>query len=256
MDALVSFLICCSLVVLFVGLLYVSQRSRGSDKDSPEVIQARFISVGTSCVLSTLIAIVCLPSTPYTWFHQMGLLPSAFGIFTPMLLIVILFSGPLLQSYLDDPMSWRPNALWRDLRHGMTQWVWWRNFVVAPTSEEWVFRGVMVPLLSAGGWSTTWQSLLPPLLFGIAHTHHILSSHLAWKKAILVASFQVFYTTLFGWIAARFFIMTNCLWGPVLSHAFCNMMGFPDIEDALGKPLVLSVYVAGIVLFITGMVML
>lgn len=52
----------------------------------------------------------------------------------------------------------------------------------------------------------------------------------ALKNALLTSSFQFVYTTLFGWYASYLFLKTGHLAPPVLSHSFCNIMGFPDFS--------------------------
>ncbi|CAI5501759.1 unnamed protein product [Closterium sp. Naga37s-1] len=48
-----------------------------------------------------------------------------------------------------------------------------RNLVVAPLSEEFVFRAALCPLLLAGGFSVTSTVFICPLFFSLAHGHHI-----------------------------------------------------------------------------------
>jgi prenyl protein peptidase len=50
-----------------------------------------------------------------------------------------------------------------------------RNLVIAPITEELVFRGCMVPLLLPHlgyGYQLSW---ITPLFFGVAHLHHMLA---------------------------------------------------------------------------------
>ncbi|GJP42639.1 hypothetical protein CLOM_g2181 [Closterium sp. NIES-68] len=48
-----------------------------------------------------------------------------------------------------------------------------RNLLVAPLSEEFVFRAALCPLLLAGGFSVTSLVFICPLFFSLAHVHHI-----------------------------------------------------------------------------------
>lgn len=71
--------------------------------------------------------------------------------------------------------------------------------------------------------------------------------------------FQFIYTSLFGFHAAFLFLRTGSIVPPILSHVFCNLMGFPDLmgalqeADAQGKPgqkiVIGASYVMGIVAF-------
>ena len=45
----------------------------------------------------------------------------------------------------------------------------------------------------------------------------------------LQVGFTFAYTTVFGWYAAWLFLRTGHLAAAVISHAFCNIMGAPNI---------------------------
>jgi prenyl protein peptidase len=56
----------------------------------------------------------------------------------PLLLTVILFLGPLAMLAATDRLKWFfRSAYWKE---SITDWVWWRNHIVAPVSEEFAFR--------------------------------------------------------------------------------------------------------------------
>ena len=178
----------------------------------------------------------------------------------PLVTTIMLFLGPLVQEISSEPEQWYPSSLWQSLRHNVHSLIWWRNFVVAPIAEEWVFRACMIPLLSAAGFQFKSLVFLPPLLFGLAHTHHVVSvmreRQVPLLKAILVVLFQVFYTTVFGAMAAYYFLLSQCIYGAILAHAFCNMMGFPDFQgawEAPNKRTVVLAYLAGIVIYVVAM---
>jgi hypothetical protein len=108
-----------------------------------------------------------------------------------------------------------------------------RNFIVAPITEEIVFRGCMVPALLAAGMSPLKASLVAPLFFGIAHAHHAVLRFRqgeAFSRIIFGTIFQFAYTTLFGSYAAYAFIRTGSVGAVVASHAYCNWMGLPDLS--------------------------
>jgi prenyl protein peptidase len=107
-----------------------------------------------------------------------------------------------------------------------------RNYVVAPWTEEIVFRGCMIPPLLASGMSVLQVSLLAPLFFGVAHVHHAitrLSKGERVSSVILITIFQFLYTCLFGTYAAYAFIRTASVSAVMVSHAYCNFMGLPDL---------------------------
>ncbi|XP_029468315.1 CAAX prenyl protease 2 isoform X2 [Rhinatrema bivittatum] len=178
----------------------------------------------------------------------------------PLMLTMVLFLGPLIQLSLDchwdlfdgmkiifDPHFW---ALC------MTDMRWLRNQVIAPLTEELVFRACMLPML------IPCMGLQPaiftcPLFFGIAHFHHIIEQ-LRFRQGTLIsiflsAAFQFSYTAVFGAYTAFIFIRTGHLIGPVLCHSFCNYVGFPAVCSALDHPrrtTVLLFYFLGVLLFL------
>jgi prenyl protein peptidase len=113
--------------------------------------------------------------------------------------------------------------LWRNVR----------NFVVAPLTEEIVFRGCMVPPLLSSGLSVLQVTFVAPLFFGIAHVHHAatrLSNGERLPSVVLVTLFQFVYTSLFGSYASYVFIRTGSVLAVTVSHAYCNWMGLPDLS--------------------------
>uniref|UniRef100_A0A672QZL7 CAAX prenyl protease 2 n=1 Tax=Sinocyclocheilus grahami TaxID=75366 RepID=A0A672QZL7_SINGR len=148
------------------------------------------------------------------------------AIILPLLLTMVLFLGPLIQLAMDcpwgfidgmkvvvDPCFW--TLCLGDMR-------WLRNQVVAPLTEELVFRACMLPMLvPCAGPSTAIFTC--PLFFGVEIT----------------ATFSMY-------------VSLGHLVGPVLCHSFCNYMGFPALSTALDHPhrlTILSFYVLGVVLF-------
>ncbi|KAG2619851.1 hypothetical protein PVAP13_3NG140300 [Panicum virgatum] len=49
----------------------------------------------------------------------------------------------------------------------------WRNYVVAPFTEELVFRACMIPLLLCGGFKMSTIIFLSPVFFSLAHLNHL-----------------------------------------------------------------------------------
>ncbi|KAI8611093.1 hypothetical protein BC830DRAFT_1142811 [Chytriomyces sp. MP71] len=141
-----------------------------------------------------------------------------------------------------------------------------RALIAAPISEEICFRSCMVPLFKAGGFTDTATIFTLPLVFGLAHLHHIYDSFreragpkvnfahlflslfgiqkrfgsdhaaLANQSAILTqillqSIFQFAYTTVFGWIATWLLIRTGGgAIAPIVAHTLCNGFGFPDLS--------------------------
>ncbi|XP_022868904.1 CAAX prenyl protease 2 isoform X2 [Olea europaea var. sylvestris] len=109
----------------------------------------------------------------------------------------------------------------------------WRNYFVAPLTEELVFRACMISLLLCGGFSTYTVIFLCPVFFSLAHLNHLLEFYLqkncSFLKACTVVGFQLGYTVIFGWYASFLFVRTGHLVAPLVAHIFCNFMGLPAI---------------------------
>ncbi|KAK1323699.1 CAAX prenyl protease 2 [Acorus calamus] len=53
----------------------------------------------------------------------------------------------------------------------------WRTYIVAPLTEEIVFRSCMIPLLLCGGFKTYKIIFFSPVFFSLAHLHHFWELH-------------------------------------------------------------------------------
>lgn len=135
--------------------------------------------------------------------------------------------------------------------------LWLRNHVVAPLSEEFTFRACMLPLLLQT-YRPLQAILITPVFFGIAHLHHIVERYRAGmpvKTICIMSALQVMYTSIFGMYSAYLFARTGHFVAPFVAHAFCNHMGFPDIQEVLNQPqprkqILLALYVVGFVSWI------
>eukprot|EP00096_Caligus_rogercresseyi_P013076 TRINITY_DN5731_c0_g1_i1.p1 TRINITY_DN5731_c0_g1~~TRINITY_DN5731_c0_g1_i1.p1 ORF type:complete len:287 (+),score=35.76 TRINITY_DN5731_c0_g1_i1:133-993(+) len=253
-----------SLPAFALGCTYVLSlyvwRTDIKDRDHPATIKRRFISA----LFTTLVAPVFVLS-----FGHAGLLEEhglcatigirAPGLFSalllPLLLTLTLFLGPFVSLLLSVQ-----GGLWSNTRQylstGFQSWIWWRNHIVAPFTEEFTYRACIIPIL-IGYFSPTSSILISPLLFGIAHFHHMVEKVRRGQdllSAFLVSGFQFSYTTVFGTFSAYLFLRTGHLASPVVAHGFCNFMGFPDLSEL--SPLsgnrqraLLGVYVLGVILF-------
>ncbi|PVD25539.1 hypothetical protein C0Q70_13195 [Pomacea canaliculata] len=163
-----------------------------------------------------------------------GLIPA---VVLPLILTMILFLGPLYLHYMDgvfrlylEPRYWTTS---------LQNFIWLRNHIVAPLSEEFIFRACMLPLL-VPAFGIGWSVFLCPLFFGVAHFHHMIEKVIHKQAEVIDAfrqsMFQLFYTTVFGAYSAFLFLRTGHLIAPVMAHAFCNHMGFPAFNEVLGYP--------------------
>ncbi|KAE9400440.1 hypothetical protein BT96DRAFT_751676, partial [Gymnopus androsaceus JB14] len=243
-------------------------------RDDPDVIKARVAAVSIATVVC--VAIICwvVESIPNA-LTLLGLWPSfptslsslRYAL-APHLVTPLLFLGPLYASYL--PFS--PRNQWRGSLRARAEarlcnWPGVRNYVVAPITEEIVFRACVlaVYLLSPElASSRAGLVLTTPLNFGVAHLHHAWDTYnrygrtaAALKRALLSSAFQMLYTTLFGALCAYLFLQTqNSIFVPITAHVFCNVMGFPDFagDVQLGegegrKGAVIAAYLVGVLGF-------
>ncbi len=153
-----------------------------------------------------------------------------FAIGYPLALVSLLYLGPLVQRITD--VSSEEMGIIASLR-GERVDILLRNFVVAPIAEELVFRSCMVPLLLphlGHGWTV----LLCPLFFGLAHIHHMFehvkAGSVSLPQALLNVLIQTTYTSLFGMFSAHLFLQTGHVTSAIVAHAFCNVLGLPEVH--------------------------
>lgn len=127
----------------------------------------------------------------------------------------------------------------------------WRNYIVAPLTEELVFRACMIPLLLCGGFNMYTVVFLCPIFFSLAHLNHLLEyaqRRGSMVKAFMLAGFQLSYTVIFGSYASFLYIRTGHLLAPLVAHIFCNYMGLPAIISP--RPGLITVaFLAGLLSF-------
>ncbi|XP_058015977.1 CAAX prenyl protease 2 isoform X1 [Ahaetulla prasina] len=259
----VSLFSCLGLACSYVGSLYVWKSHL--PRDHPAVIKRRFTSVLVVSTFSPLFIWVWKEVTgikpdasllTLMGFRLEGILPATL---LPLLLTVILFLGPLIQLSMDCPWDMVDGLrVAFDPRFWvlcLTDMRWLRNQVIAPFTEELVFRACMVPMLVPCT-GVGLAIVTCPLFFGVAHFHHVIEQ-LRFRQGsrasiFLSAVFQFSYTAIFGAYTAFLFIRTGHLIGPVLCHSFCNYVGFPAVGAALEHSqcfLVVFFYLLGVVLF-------
>uniref|UniRef100_A0A8C7B7Z0 CAAX prenyl protease 2 n=1 Tax=Neovison vison TaxID=452646 RepID=A0A8C7B7Z0_NEOVI len=228
------------------------QRSLGAPRiycslrrDHPAVIKRRFTSVLVVSSLSPLCVLLWRELTgiqPGTslltlmGFRLEGIFPAAL---LPLLLTMILFLGPLMQLSMDCPCDLTDGLKVvlapRSWARCLTDMRWLRNQVIAPLTEELVFRACMLPMLApcTGLGPAVFTC---PLFFGVAHFHHIFEQ-LRFRQSSM----------------GSIFLSAGHLIGPVLCHSFCNYMGFPAVCAALEHPQrrpLLAGYALGVGLFL------
>ncbi|KAL1746857.1 hypothetical protein HDZ31DRAFT_33264 [Schizophyllum fasciatum] len=281
----------------YVGSLYVVKEGRlrfatGSSpelqrrgRDDPEVIRTRLRAVTFSSVFSVLLLLyICsmdyltwrallgfaLPVPPFSTFvsfSPVGVISNTLRFYLPYFLIPILYTGPIYVIYLRKrlPFQARSPGLVPSLQSIVGNAVGVRNYVVAPITEEIVFRACIVAVYSLCGaarWKIVWGA---PLWFGMAHLHHAWEAYNnlgrtadALKRALLQTAFQFLYTTLFGAYCVDIFLLSGNIVAPVSAHVVANFMGMPMLGyDQRTLPnnrrSITAMYYLGIILFAAGM---
>ncbi|KAH6636607.1 hypothetical protein F5144DRAFT_628629 [Chaetomium tenue] len=222
---------------------YLSRTTRPSptlSRDSPSVIRARIRSVTLSCLACTAATYVVVSragagtTTPLEALHLLGLWPVAlWDSLRVLFLTALLFAGPLF-SYLVVDRGWADWARLEPLREVWSEWTTWRNIIAGPTTEEILFRTASIPLMQLAHCPPRTTILLTPVIFGLAHVHHLYEFRLMNPRVPLVAAlarsvFQFAYTTLFGAYATFLFLRSGSLLAVCAVHAFCNCMGLPQV---------------------------
>jgi len=55
------------------------------------------------------------------------------------------------------------------------------------------------------------------------------------KQALLISLFKLLYTQIFGIYAGFVYLKTGSLWPAVALHSYCNYLGFPAIQNLIGR---------------------
>lgn len=292
-----AFVYCFSLSIAFVSSLYVlvPPNIRELERSDPRQIKWRVFAVTTVCVIATLLfpCLFCSIGEQATDSDDSSI-PSAIqlvgwtslNINAIQLVIGILLQAILLNTgsivtcllYTRHLCKWMRstgknvgyiqtyNVVYVEPLISAERWALIRNLIVAPLSEEAVFRGCMVPVLLASGMRPLQVVWIAPLFFGTAHCHHawlVYKQGVPPPKVLLTTLFQFSYTTLFGAYSSFAFIRTSSIVAITVSHAFCNLMGLPD-WGFLRKTgtrysclysyrwLLVAIYLVGIVAFVWG----
>ncbi|KAG0579774.1 hypothetical protein M758_4G123800 [Ceratodon purpureus] len=260
-----AMLACAAMAVLYVGMLYfpcLVFRLPPARTINEHYIRRFACSIAASVLASG----ICFWLLPVKILQNFDL-PAALAvlgirrdhlwqaIFYPLLLTALLYLGPLVMAALDstsdsdeEDEAKVEEGFIQGLYTKITVNLWsltadifaWRNYVVGPLTEEWVFRACMVPVLLCAGYSPLKVMLLCPLFFGLAHLNHYWETVYPEKRnhgiAALITGFRFAYTTIFGWYAAFLYLRTGHLVAPLVAHVFCNVMGLPALGDAIESP--------------------
>ncbi|XP_024540057.1 CAAX prenyl protease 2 [Selaginella moellendorffii] len=252
--------LCGALAAMYVGVLYappILLKIRA--KTQRQLLLQRFVCATLASVLSPLVCFIILPVGSSSKLNLMGIRSDYLMQATlyPLLLTALLYLGPLFVELLElidgEQAVATDHGFMASLIFLGQDVVAWRNYVVAPLSEEIVFRACMIPLLLCGGYSPTAAILISPTFFSLAHVHRFweLVHHERFtpKRAAFVVVAQLGYTIVFGCYAAFLYVRTGHLIAAVVPHIFCNIMGFPDLVRACQNRVLAVVHIVGLVAF-------
>ena len=125
----------------YVGGLYVWRSEH--DRDHPETIKRRFLSAFfTSCLCPPLVYV--FGNQALLQEHGLAAIIGVRGqgflaaTTLPLALTMVLFTGPICMLVTNERFKWMTHrSYWYQCSRN---WVWWRNHVVAPFTEEFAFR--------------------------------------------------------------------------------------------------------------------
>ncbi|GMH38266.1 hypothetical protein BSKO_06150 [Bryopsis sp. KO-2023] len=245
---MLALVVSMGLSCLYVGIVNLWRRF---PRDHAETITKRAIGTLSFCCVSWIPTLFVSRYKGESCATLLGL--KVHGIVKstalPLGSVLIAYSGMLLFCLVEKHNPFSQAARWK-------RSVMLRNLVIAPITEEWVFRASMVPLFLAEGWSPPAIVLLCPLLFGISHVHHIselIKVH-RWStiRAVKEIAFQIAYTTLFGAFATSLFLSTSNIAPCMVVHTVCNAIGIPIhqmMPHTHHPKLWISLSVLGVVIF-------
>jgi len=269
--------ICFIFAIIYVlGLYVLSPSTYRYDRNHPHVIRRRIFSVFIVCSL----IYIFLYKTSNTktnineWlgFRKLKTISSIWTlILYPIILTLMLYFGPLVQWI--DIFHWKYyRKYWKNYLpyfDGNDRHIFIRNYLVAPFTEEFVFRSSILCLLYPHI-STFSAIFISPLFFGLAHFHHMVEhfnrnhqenhNRLTALNIIFIHLFQFSYTYVFGVYSSFLFIQTGHFLPSFLVHTLCNGLGLPDIGSLihmqgvwLKKCFFYTCYLVGVWLFYTSL---
>ncbi|XP_054819753.1 CAAX prenyl protease 2 isoform X2 [Prosopis cineraria] len=233
----VAMIACIAMALLYVAILYAPTlvlRLPPPPSFNNYMVR-RFICAIISSILSLFVSALILPvrtrAAAYL-FPVYGIRAdhSWQAVTIPLFLTSLMYAGSIFLKLLLLIDSWRQyssssgslsfdlcrNVLLRFLGCFPTilsNVLVWRTCIVAPLTEELVFRACMIPLLLCGGLKIYSVILLCPVFFSLAHLNHFMEIYYKQNYSIIKASqvigLQLGYTVIFGSYASFLFIRTG-----------------------------------------------
>lgn len=246
---------------LYPASLYVWPNALSSNRQDPQTIKRNFISVAVASAISSQVLLWHLqrldPKFVNSIWHYINWKSYDTNwhflykcLLQPLLYAIILFSVPIyteVQSFKQtlvyefprNPVSFVIKATSLVAKQAaLPSWALIRNLVVAPLTEEFIFRGVILAILLPS-WSNTAAIIISSLLFGLMHSHNLLRRlYLTGKvssQEIVLSLVQCTYTAFFGAYASITYIASGHLITPIALHCFCNFNGLPNFGEIISN---------------------
>ncbi|KAI6220663.1 Farnesylated proteins-converting enzyme 2 [Aphelenchoides fujianensis] len=236
MGVWISALTAIGIPVAYVGSLYLFDRQE-FHQNHPQTIKRRFVGVALSTSLTFGLTVYLL-SREHEWpLERMGLTLSLDALWKTLKSTAVLLSlyfGTIVMELDECGQKARWNWFkWSSWRESLSEWMWWKNIVVAPFTEELAFRGCSAVLLR-DAFGTAVAMYVGPLFFSCCHYHHLLDDVRqgdTWTRAILERTVQGAYTYLFGLYATYLAFGCGNLLPAIAAHAVCNRFGLPRVFE-------------------------
>ncbi|XP_050230476.1 CAAX prenyl protease 2 [Mercurialis annua] len=275
MEKQVAAMACAAMTFFYVAILYAPTLilRLPPPNSLKQFMIRRFICASISSVVSLILCAFILPITSremsYLFVYGIRLDHFWQAVVFPLFLTSLMYAGSFALKLFLLVDSWKEhvsegrslaagcfNNLLQNFTAGISSIasdvLAWRNYVVAPFTEELVFRACMIPLLLCGGFKISSIIFLCPVLFSLAHLNHwmeIYIRHNSLLKATMVVGLQLGYTVIFGSYASFLYIRTGHLLAPLAAHVFCNIMGLP-VMFARRSGMISLAFVAGAAMFL------
>ncbi|CAN1820796.1 CAAX prenyl protease 2 [Linum perenne] len=226
---------CTAMALLYVAILYAPTLVLRLPQPSSltEFMVRRFVCAAISSMVSIAACALILPvrSSEITSPSLLGIYGIRLdhiwqAVVYPLSLTSLMYAGSLVLKLMLVVESWREHTeqgghigdfakdQLQDFRAWMSSTITnvlaWRSYVVAPITEELVFRACMIPLLLCGGFKPYIVICLCPILFSLAHLNHWMELYCQHNYSFAKAS-----------------LVVGHLIAPLLAHIFCNYMGLP-----------------------------
>ncbi|KAN0087830.1 CAAX protease self-immunity domain containing protein [Tylopilus felleus] len=236
-------------------------------RDDSDVIRARLVAVGSATLICCAIVFGLMSANATNLWTALQMTVNHLGWIStgilPFFITPLLYLGPLYAHFVRGTLPGQCNwSFQEDLLSFFFSVTGIRNYLVAPITEEVVFRACVLTVYHLAQVPRVRMIFLCPLLFGAAHVHHAWEiynrygrSPAALKRAAVGTVFQFIYTSIFGFYCSYLFLRTGSIFPPITAHIFCNVMGVPqpgyDISERPDRKLaILIAYFVGIAGFV------